>query len=102
MCPWNRYADIGDQEFSPRHGWEHASLEELWALEEADFERLTAGMAIRRAGYTKFRSNLAIAIGNAPGSSDWIERLKAETSDDARLSEHVRWALDQQRKKCSR
>lgn len=102
VCPWNRYADIGDQEFSPRHGWEHASLEELWALEEANFERLTAGMAIRRAGYTKFRSNLAIAIGNAPGSSDWIERLKAETSDDARLSEHVRWALDQQRKKCSR
>ena len=70
-------------------------------LEEADFERLTAGMAIRRAGYTKFRSNLAIAIGNAPGSSDWVERLEAEASDDARLSEHVRWALDQQRK-CSR
>ena len=30
-CALNRYADIGDQEFSPRHGWEHASLEELWA-----------------------------------------------------------------------
>ena len=31
VCPWNRYADIGDQEFSPRHGWEHASLGALWA-----------------------------------------------------------------------
>lgn len=102
VCPWNRYAKTGDGDFHPRHEWDRVELLTLWNMEEAEFLSKTQGMAIRRAGFVKFRSNVAIALGNAPYRADYLSALETERSDNPRLSEHVSWAIDQQRKKCSR
>ena len=102
VCPWNRYAELGDGQFTPRHGWDDVTLLELWALTEDEFLKRTEGMAIRRAGYVKFRSNLAIALGNTPYQPAHLQALQSEDSSDPRLKEHVAWAIDQQRKKCAR
>ena len=102
VCPWNRYAKLGDDDFKPRHGWDDVDLLSLFAMSTEAFEAQTQGMAIRRAGYAKFRSNLAIAMGNAPANPDMLAALEQDTQDDARMREHREWALDQQRKKCSR
>ena len=102
VCPWNRYAQLGDTDFAPRHGWDDVDLLRLFNMDEAEFLSKTEGMAIRRAGHAKFRSNIAIAMGNADARADFIEALSCDTQADPRMVEHRAWALDQQRKKCSR
>ncbi|MGA2194805.1 MAG: tRNA epoxyqueuosine(34) reductase QueG [Bryobacteraceae bacterium] len=92
VCPWNRRAPItADPAFEPR---EFAPpLEKLAALSESEFRDLFRGTAIKRARYTGFLRNVAVAMGNtrlaqfrAP-----LERLAA--SADAVVASHARWAL---------
>ncbi len=94
-CPWNKWAQLAtDADFAPRHGLDRAKLVELFAWNEATFLEKTEGMAIRRAGYEGWLRNIAVALGNAPTSTDVIEALRsrqAHPSDVVR--EHVAWAL---------
>jgi epoxyqueuosine reductase len=99
VCPWNRFARRSDRpDFDPRHGLDTASLLELFAWNERDFEERTRGSALRRVGFEGWLRNLAVALGNAPPAPEVEAALLARqqhTSDLVR--EHVAWALARQR-----
>ena len=51
-------------------------------------------MALRRAGYSGWLRNIAVALGNAPGESGVIAALRARADhEDPVVREHVQWAL---------
>jgi epoxyqueuosine reductase len=97
-CPWNKYAQRSAlPDFDPRHGLDGATLLSLWAWDESEFLRRSEGSAIRRIGYTRWRRNLAVALGNARrGSADADVRpalQAAREHADALVREHIDWAL---------
>jgi epoxyqueuosine reductase len=99
-CPWNKYAQRSPlADFDERHGLGHGTLLALWGWSEDDFLRRTEGSAIRRIGWTRWRRNLAVALGNAWRASgdDALARAlqAARAGADALVQEHVDWALAQ-------
>ena len=93
-CPWNRFAQLGDPDFAPRHGLDAASLSELFAWTENEFNDRLAGNPIRRIGHEKWLSNIAIALGNGPATVDAINALKTRLSHPSPLvREAIEWAL---------
>ncbi|HEV8108475.1 MAG TPA: tRNA epoxyqueuosine(34) reductase QueG, partial [Burkholderiales bacterium] len=52
------------------------------------------GSPIRRIGYERWLRNLAVGLGNAPGSAEVIGALRARANHPSALvREHVLWAL---------
>lgn len=98
VCPWNKFAQAThEQDFAPRHGLDGVKLVELFAWTEDEFLARTEGMPIRRAGYAGFMRNVAVALGNAPGSPAVLAALAARADDPSPLvREHVAWALARQ------
>jgi epoxyqueuosine reductase len=103
-CPWNKYAQVAClPDFDVRHGLDGATLLELWAWSETEFERRHEGSAIRRIGYARWRRNLAVALGNAlraepdgERSQTWRQALaEALPAAESLVAEHIRWALAQ-------
>jgi epoxyqueuosine reductase len=100
VCPWNRFAQFSEEaDFAPRHGLDSASLLQLFAWTEEQFLRRTEGSAIRRAGYSGWLRNIAVALGNsdppdAPTRQAVQDALRARREDaSAVVREHVEWAL---------
>ncbi len=100
-CPWNRFAQLSpEQDFTVRNGLDDASLVELFAWSEQEFEERLAGSAIRRIGYERWLRNLAVGLGNAPTSAAVIATLRARSDHPSALvREHVGWALEQHRQR---
>ncbi len=94
-CPWNRFARpavLGD--FAVRERLDEASLVELFAWSEREFEARLAGSPIRRIGHERWLRNLAVALGNSAGGDAVIAALQARIGDPSALvREHVCWAL---------
>ncbi|QRJ63435.1 tRNA epoxyqueuosine(34) reductase QueG [Azospira restricta] len=100
VCPWNRFATVGDPDFAPRHGLDAATLAELFAWSEAEFEQRLQGSPIRRIGHERWLRNLAVALGNAPATAATVAALEARDDHPSPLvREHVAWALARQRGK---
>jgi epoxyqueuosine reductase len=95
VCPWNKFATPTDEkDFRPRHGLDDAELIALFLWDEATWLARTEGSAIRRIGHERWLRNLAIALGNAPTSSDVVDALAARADHPSALvREHVAWAL---------
>jgi epoxyqueuosine reductase len=103
-CPWNKFAQATAlPDFAERNSMGGSSLLELWSWTAIDFERRHEGSAIRRIGYSRWRRNLAVAIGNALRSEKTTPVLKAALRSalqaeqevaDALVQEHIDWALD--------
>jgi epoxyqueuosine reductase len=95
-CPWNRYAaNAALPDFATvRHGLDDAALVDLFAWTREAFERRMEGSAIRRIGWEKWSSNIAIALGNAPATPDVVAALRARERDPSALvRDAVAWAL---------
>jgi epoxyqueuosine reductase len=93
-CPWNRFAQLGDSEFQPRHRLDSASLIELFAWTESQFNDRLAGNPIRRIGHERWLRNIAVALGNGPATVDALNALKMRQDDASPLvREHIEWAL---------
>jgi epoxyqueuosine reductase len=93
VCPFNRKAlPEGDARFAPRP-LGTMSAEEIAALSPADFDRLSAGMALARAQYDGLRRNavLALGAGRRQGARELLEKLTADPSD--LVAEAARWSL---------
>ena len=103
ICPWNKFAQRSAlPDFAERHGLGRASLLQLWSWTEDEFEKRHEGSAIRRIGYTRWRRNLAVGMGNALADDITPEAdkdlLRAALHDalpmaEALVAEHIRWAL---------
>jgi epoxyqueuosine reductase len=95
VCPWNSFArPSGEEDFKPRNGLDRATLVELFAWTEVEFDQRLQGSPIRRIGYERWLRNLAVGLGNAPSSAEVIGALRArENHPSALVREHVQWAL---------
>jgi epoxyqueuosine reductase len=95
VCPWNKFArPTRESDFAVRHGLDNAKLVTLFSWSEAEFLQKTRGSAISRIGYERWLRNVAVALGNAPASSEVIAALNARADDPSALvREHVQWAL---------
>ena len=103
ICPWNKFAQrTALPDFAERHGLGNTTLLQLWSWSEDQFNRRHEGSAIRRIGYSRWRRNLAVAMGNALANSgvsvsdkDFLRQalLSALPSADTLVAEHIEWAL---------
>jgi len=103
ICPWNKFAQrTALPDFAERHGLGNTTLLQLWSWTEDQFNRRHEGSAIRRIGYSRWRRNLAVAMGNALANSGVSESdkdllrqvlLSALPSADTLVAEHIEWAL---------
>jgi epoxyqueuosine reductase len=103
ICPWNKFAKRSSlPDFAQRHGLGQVSLLELWSWTEAEFNQCHEGSAIRRIGYSRWRRNLAVGLGNALASPQVSDEDKqsirqalqnAIASADTLVAEHIDWAL---------
>lgn len=98
ICPWNRYArNTVEPDFLPRGRLDNISLLEIFRWTEADYLRVTEGMALRRALYPVFMRNVALGLGNAPYDPTIVTALKDRLPQaDEVLADQIRWSLQQQ------
>jgi epoxyqueuosine reductase len=96
ICPWNKFArKSAEPDFIVRHGLDGAALIELFAWSEAEFLARTEGSAMRRIGYEQWLRNIAVALGNAPPSTEITAALRTRLDHPSALvREHVQWALE--------
>lgn len=96
VCPWNRYAKpTTEADFQPRHQLLDSDLIDLFRWTENDFFTKTAGTSIHRIGYESWIRNIALALGNAPTTSEIIQALNeklAQTHSEV-IREQILWAL---------
>ena len=97
ICPWNKFARKATvPDFEPRNGLDSATLVELFAWTQADFNERLQGSPIRRIGYERWLRNIAVALGNAERTNEILTALQAQAHHPAALvREHVDWALTQ-------
>ncbi|MEE9493432.1 MAG: tRNA epoxyqueuosine(34) reductase QueG [Gammaproteobacteria bacterium] len=97
VCPWNRFAEASQEnDFSPRHRLDSASLVTLFLWDEKTFLSNTEGSPIRRIGHESWLRNIAVALGNANTSAEIIHALQQRSHhSSAIVREHVEWALKQ-------
>ncbi|CAH1539851.1 epoxyqueuosine reductase [Vibrio rotiferianus] len=97
VCPWNRYAEITEQEdFHRRESFEEPDLVTMFNWDESSFLKQMEGSAIRRIGHLQWLRNISVALGNAEYSQLIIEALEARQGENKLLDEHIEWALEQQ------
>jgi epoxyqueuosine reductase len=99
VCPWNRRAPIAaEPELTPRKELVNPALDHLAAMDEAQFEHTFNGSPVRRAKWTGFRRNLAIAMGNS-GQARFLPRLLAWAEDtDPVVADAAAWAVENLRR----
>ncbi|MHB1359289.1 MAG: tRNA epoxyqueuosine(34) reductase QueG [Rhodocyclaceae bacterium] len=95
ICPWNRFAPLTrEADFAPRHGLDCATLVELFAWSEDEFNARLAGSPIRRIGHARWLRNIAVALGNASPAPEARSALLSRFGHPSALvREHVAWAL---------
>ena len=106
VCPWNKFAQKAVlPDFDVRNALDSASLIELFAWTEEEFNSRLEGSAIRRIGHERWLRNIAVALGNAAkqmaGDEQMLAALNARADDPSALvREHVAWALEQHASAC--
>ncbi|EPR5147130.1 tRNA epoxyqueuosine(34) reductase QueG [Vibrio alginolyticus] len=97
VCPWNRYADITEQDdFHRRDSFKNPDLVDMFNWDEATFLKNMEGSAIRRIGHIQWLRNIAVALGNAEYSQRIIDALERRQGENKLLDEHIKWALTEQ------
>jgi epoxyqueuosine reductase len=103
ICPWNKFAQRAVvPDFDERNALGSASMADLFAWSEEEFNRRLEGSPIRRIGHERWLRNLAVGLGNAAaqckGDSAIVAALQSRADDESALvREHVQWALAQHR-----
>ncbi|MET0963250.1 MAG: tRNA epoxyqueuosine(34) reductase QueG [Noviherbaspirillum sp.] len=100
VCPWNKFAQRASlPDFDVRNGLDSATLTELFAWTEQEFDERLQGSAIRRIGHERWLRNIAVGLGNAAhaglaGDGGMVAALASRAAHPSALvREHVEWAL---------
>jgi len=94
VCPWNRFSqNATSPDFAIRNNLDAPRLLSLFSWTEEEFLKKMEGSPIRRMGYERWQRNIAVALGNAPKSSEIKKALaqKHATSTEM-VKEHIDWA----------
>ena len=99
VCPWNHRAPIAaDPELAARKELVNPALDWLAAMDEPEYERTFNGSPVRRAKWSGFRRNLAIAMGNSR-QTRFVPRLREWAADtDPVVAEAASWAVENLRR----
>jgi epoxyqueuosine reductase len=94
VCPWNRFAaPAAVPDLRSRDDNDAPDLVALAAMDEAAWKERFRGSAVLRAGWSGFRRNLAVALGNS-GRRDARPSLEAlARCGDELVEEHARWGI---------
>jgi epoxyqueuosine reductase len=96
VCPWNgpKFVPLTrERVLAPRTEVANRRLTDLLQMSEAEWDVLSRGSAIRRAGYAGFRRNVAVALGNW-GSAEAVPVLVQSLDDSEPIVRgHAAWAL---------
>jgi epoxyqueuosine reductase len=98
VCPWNLAPSTGvtaQREWQPRDGLDAPKLLELWRRSDDELRALLKGSAMKRAGVTRLRRNLAIAIGNSgdrPAAAALVNQQEP-TCLEPLVAGHIAWAV---------
>lgn len=97
VCPFNKFSQPTiETDFNVRHALDSSTLAELFSWDEQTFKNKMAGSAIYRIGHERWLRNIAVALGNAPGTEVILTALETRRHDKSELvREHVLWALEQ-------
>jgi epoxyqueuosine reductase len=103
VCPWNLTPSTGtssDNAWLPRTGLDGPSLLDLWRRSDDELRALLKGSAMKRAGVTRLRRNLAVALGNSgtPAAALALSANDAPSAQDPLVAEHVAWAENRLRR----
>jgi epoxyqueuosine reductase len=105
VCPWNLTPSTGvssDRAWLPRAGFDGPSLVSLWQRSDDELRALLKGSAMKRAGVTRLRRNIAVALGNSgePAALAALERDErdAPSREDPMVAEHAAWAANRLRR----
>ena len=94
VCPWNKFAVAGrEAKLSARAELRAPKLAELARLDDAQFRKLFAKTAIKRAGRDRFVRNVLIAIGNSGDASLVPEAARLLDDASALVRGAAVWAL---------
>jgi epoxyqueuosine reductase len=97
VCPFNKFSQpTAEPDFNVRHALDASTLTELFSWDEQTFKTRMAGSAIYRIGHERWLRNIAVALGNAPGTRETITSLESRRYDPSDIvREHVLWAIHQ-------
>ena len=97
ICPFNRdRASVQAQAFKPQHSLDDISLLDLLGWQEQDFNEKMADSPIFRIGYTKWLSNIIIALGNATKNKHIaFLLLPLLNRQQMEIQEAARWSIKQ-------
>lgn len=102
VCPFNRYADVTEeQDYHCRESLYQQPLITLFQWDENQFLKNTEGSAIRRIGHVQWLRNIAIAMGNAPYSTELVQALEQRLGEHELLDVHIQWALGKQHERAN-
>lgn len=92
VCPWNKFAKLGDPGF--RAKWrDQPPLGELLQLDDAAFRRRFSASAVKRTGRNRFLRNVLIAAGNS-GDRSLLPKVRGLLADESWLVRAAAvWAL---------
>lgn len=99
VCPWNKFAQTATlSDFDVRNGLDNATMIDLIAWSEEEFNQRLEGSPIRRIGHCSWLRNMAVGLGNAAkaakGAPEIVAALKARAGHASEMvREHVAWAL---------
>lgn len=94
ICPWNKFAaQAHEQRIALRDDLRLAPLDQLAALDDAQFRERFAGTPVKRTGRDRFVRNVACAIGNS-GKSELAPSAERLLDDSSPLVRGMAvWAL---------
>jgi len=97
VCPWNqRFAPPkGDPAFDPRLGVARPSLRDELSLSPEAFNRKFKGNPVKRTKRRGYLRNVAVALGNSPGTNAVQILAKALYDNEPLVRGHAAWALGQ-------
>jgi epoxyqueuosine reductase len=95
VCPWNKFAYVGDPRFTPRKEILTAALADYLRLSPESFREKFAQTNVLRAKHRGFLRNCLIAAGNLKKPELRFEIERHLKSDDEMIREHAVWALAQ-------
>jgi epoxyqueuosine reductase len=94
VCPWNKFAQAGrEMKLQAREALRGPKLEDLAALDDAEFRALFSKSPVKRIGRERFVRNVLYALGNAgdPALAASVVRLLDDPSPLVRGA--AAWAL---------
>ena len=95
VCPWNRKAPhSSNPAFEPKEGLFWPAIDRLLDMDEAEWQRMIRGTAMKRAKIKGLVRNLMVVAGNS-GSRECLSRLRRFLKhDDEHVRSHAQWAID--------